>query len=568
MNFMVPNRSKTGSLLPSAWTDMTKCVAVCAAILALCGGCDGNVNVVDNPGSGSNGSGGPPPAPTVSVNPSSLTFSAQPVGTSAVAQVITVSNTGNANLSVTGVSVGGTDAAMFAQTNTCGSGVAAGQSCTLSVTFTPTSTGGKSASVDVLTNAATSPVIALSGTGGPPPPAPIVSVDPSNLVFGAQPVGTSAAAQVITVSNTGNATLSITGISIGGTDAAMFAQTNTCGSGVAVGQLCTVSVTFAPTSTGAKSASLDLLTNAATSPVIALSGTGAPPLPPIGFTDVTDQAGVAHASETYGASWGDVNGDGLPDLWVSNHRTAKSLFKNKGDGTFVDIAPTINNLANRPNADTHGGSWADFNNDGTQDLLVSLGVGNPSEWFVNKSGKLTFETLGSGFDVTDIGGRMPVWLDFDNDHRLDVILAQYAGWGRLFHQNSDGTFTEMYSTAKFRCFRFYYAQLIDVNDDGRLDVMCSGEADFPQKIYDTSKMPWKTLFDSAAPAAFMPVVHSVADSAIADFDNDGHMDMFILSGVQNRPSSVVQEGNKIEALLSGGSKGFNFVSQGNGDLHD
>src|SRR3954470_24912396 len=52
------------------------------------------------------------------------------------------------------------------------------------------------------------------------------------------------------------------------------------------------------------------------------------------FTDVTNASGVAHSSETYGASWGDVNGDGYPDLFVSNHRTMKSLFKNKGDGTF------------------------------------------------------------------------------------------------------------------------------------------------------------------------------------------------------------------------------------------
>src|SRR5262249_13945342 len=56
--------------------------------------------------------------------------------------------------------------------------------------------------------------------------------------------------------------------------------------------------------------------------------------------------------------------------------------------------------------------------------------------------------------------------------------------------------------------------------------------------------------------------HNVVDSAVADFNNDGKMDFFILSGVQNRPSSVVQEGNRIEALLAGGSKGFNFVSAG------
>jgi hypothetical protein len=388
-------------------------------------------------------------------------------------------------------------------------------------------------------------------------------VDPTSLVFGSQPVGTTSATQTVTVSNTGSVPLTVSGISATGPDAATFAQTSTCVGTVSVGQSCTVSVTFTPTSTGAKTASLSLSSDAATNPVVTLSGTGAVVVPPTGFTDVTDTSGVAHASETYGASWGDVNLDGFPDLFVSDHRTMKTLFVNQRDGTFVDIAPTINNLANRPNADTHGASWADFNNDGAQDLLVSIGTGNPSEWYVNTQGKLIFKTIGSGLDVSSIGGRMPIWLDYDGDHRLDVLLAQYGGVAKLFHQNGDGTFTELSNAANLHCKRFHYAQLVDVNGDGRLDVLCPDEATFPQKIYDTRTFPWKKLYDSSQPAAFLPLVHNVADSAIADFNNDGQMDMFILGGVQNRPSSVVQGGtNRIEALLSGGSKGFKFVSEG------
>ena len=343
----------------------------------------------------------------------------------------------------------------------------------------------------------------------------------------------------------------------------MFVQTSTCASVLPAGQSCTVSVTFTPTSAGVKTGTLSLSTDAPTNPAVTLSGTGAIVVPPTGFTDVTSASGVAHVSETYGASWGDVNADGFPDLFASNHRTTKNLFVNQHDGTFVDIAPTINNFANRPDADTHGASWADFNNDGEQDLLVSIGTGNPSEWYVNKLGKLTFATLGSGLDIAGVGGRMPIWLDYDRDHRLDVLLAQYGGVAKLFHQNSDGTFSELGSSANLHCKRFHYAQLVDVNNDGRLEVLCPDEATFPQKIYDTSTFPWKKLFDSEHPVPFLPVVHNVADSAIADFSNDGQMDMFVLGGVQNHPSSVVQGGtNRIEALLSGGSKGFKFVSTG------
>ena len=359
--------------------------------------------------------------------------------------------------------------------------------------------------------------------------------------------------------------MTVQGISVTGPDAAMFAQTSTCASVLMAGQSCTVSVTFTPTTAGVKAGTLGVSTNAATNPAVTLSGTGSIPVQPTGFTDVTTASGVTHTSESYGASWGDVNGDGYLDLWVSNHRTAKNLYVNQGNGTFVDIAPTINNLNNRPSADTHGASWADAYNTGDQDLLVSIGRGNPSEWFVNTHGQLSFQSVGSGFDLgtTTIGGRTPTWLDYDGDHRLDVIVANYDGPAELFHQNANGTFTESHAAAKLLCLRFYYVQLIDVTGDGRLDVLCSDETQFPQKIYDTSKFPWKKLYDNAAPASFFPIVTGAVDSAVADFNNDGQMDMFILGGAQTHPSSVIQEGNKIEASLVGGSKGMQFVTRGN-----
>jgi FG-GAP-like repeat/ASPIC and UnbV len=292
-------------------------------------------------------------------------------------------------------------------------------------------------------------------------------------------------------------------------------------------------------------------------------GLGAMPAPSqIAYTDVTNAAGVAHSSESYGASWGDLDGDGYPDLFASNHRTQPSLFLNLGNGSFRDIATKTADWVSRPGADTHGASWADFDNDGDQDLMVSVGTGNPSQFLVNENQQLVDRTAELGLDFSNLGGRLPVWLDYDNDHRLDVVVTQYGGIAKLFHQNPGGGFTETTSAAKLLCIRFHYAQLFDANGDGRLDFLCPDESAFPQKIYDTSSLPWKKLFDSAQPAAFFPLVNNVADSAIADFNNDGRMDLFVLGGVQLRPSSVVQEGSKIEALLAGGSKGFKFVTTG------
>ena len=114
---------------------------------------------------GGGGSNGSPPAPVATVDQSTVAFSSQLIGTGAAAKVVTVSNAGNAPLTVSAISLAGTNSVMFAQTNTCVAAVAAGKSCTISVTFTPTSVGAKSASLNLSTNAAANPTVALSGTG-------------------------------------------------------------------------------------------------------------------------------------------------------------------------------------------------------------------------------------------------------------------------------------------------------------------------------------------------------------------------------------------------------------------
>ncbi|HUL98468.1 MAG TPA: FG-GAP-like repeat-containing protein [Mycobacterium sp.] len=297
-------------------------------------------------------------------------------------------------------------------------------------------------------------------------------------------------------------------------------------------------------------------------PALSLGLHARPACAQISFTDVTATAGINHSSETYGASWGDLNGDGLPDLYVSNHRTMDSLWLNQGNGRFVDVAGQVARFLGHPRVDTHGGTWADFDNDGDQDLLISTG-GGPSELLVNENAQLAERTEQLGIAVVNQDARMPIWLDYDRDHRLDVALTQFGGAVRLFHQLSGGGFTDVTAAAKLDCARVEYGQLFDADGDGHLDFICPGASRFPQSIYDTTTMPWKTLTSAANPAAFLPLTANVADSAVADFNDDGHMDLFLLTGAQLHLSGVVQSGsNRFEASLAGGPKGFQFSTTG------
>jgi hypothetical protein len=108
-------------------------------------------------------SGGTPPnSATLSANPSSLTFPSQALNTTSAAQAVTVSNTGTAAASVSGVSVTGD----FSQTNSCGTSIAAGASCTVNVSFRPIASGTRTGTLTVNSNATNGPTnVALSGTG-------------------------------------------------------------------------------------------------------------------------------------------------------------------------------------------------------------------------------------------------------------------------------------------------------------------------------------------------------------------------------------------------------------------
>src|SRR5208337_3630638 len=235
---------------------------------------------------GGGGSSLPPPsAPIASLSETSLKFGQQGTGSTSAAQSVMLSNTGNASLSISSIALSGTNSGDFAQTNNCGTSVGAGANCTINVTFTPSATGSRGASLTITDNATGSPqTLSLTGTGVS---APAVSLSPQSLNFGQENMGLTTAPQTATLSNTGNAPLSISSIALGGVSPAEFAQTNNCGSGVAAGANCAINVTFMPNGTGTWSASLSIADNASGAPqAVSLSGTGVPPVTPPGVYGV------------------------------------------------------------------------------------------------------------------------------------------------------------------------------------------------------------------------------------------------------------------------------------------
>lgn len=175
--------------------------------------------------------------------PPSLNFGNQTVGITSTPLTATFTNSTGMPLGITSIGFSGANSGDFAQTNTCGSSVAAGASCATNVTFTPTESGTRTATLTTTDNSANSPqTVALTGAGTQP----AVTLSPTSLTFSTQVVFTTSKAQTVTLTNTGTGTLTISSIAVTG----QFSQTNTCGTSIAPGASCAISVTFKPKSKG------------------------------------------------------------------------------------------------------------------------------------------------------------------------------------------------------------------------------------------------------------------------------------------------------------------------------
>ncbi|HEV2378875.1 MAG TPA: SBBP repeat-containing protein [Terriglobia bacterium] len=212
-------------------------------------------------------------ASVVSLAPASLVFSGESVGAQSAPQTVTLTNSGSGPLTISAIAVTG---AGFAETNTCGSSVAAGSTCSISVTYTPAVSGAASGTLTVSDNATGSPqTVSLSGTGI----SPGASLSTTTLNFGSQVVNTrSSTPQSVTLTNTGSSNLSVNSVTVSGPNATDFTllQKAPCGSSIAVGSSCAIQLNFKPMVSGSRSATLSIADSAPGSPqTVALSGTGA-----------------------------------------------------------------------------------------------------------------------------------------------------------------------------------------------------------------------------------------------------------------------------------------------------
>jgi Beta-propeller repeat/Abnormal spindle-like microcephaly-assoc'd, ASPM-SPD-2-Hydin len=214
--------------------------------------------------------------PQDAFSPTSLTFAAsvpQTIGSPTSAQSVTLKDTGQGTLDISSIAITGTASADFSQTNTCQAQLASGSSCTFSVIFTPTASGVRTASLTITDNAPGSPHnITLQGTGAQVK-APTIA--PLTLTFPTEPLSSTSAAMTVTVTNNDSASALALSTPVITGDFQLAAQPGSCGASLPANGSCVIGVNFIPTALGARTGTLSISSNAASSPVVVqLTGTG------------------------------------------------------------------------------------------------------------------------------------------------------------------------------------------------------------------------------------------------------------------------------------------------------
>ncbi len=216
-------------------------------------------------------------APRLIISSNTVNLGMVSVGT-ITAQTLTVRNGGGSNLIISNVVVSGSSAADFATSSSCGDILAADASCTMTLQFSPTAGGPRSATLSIGSNSVDSPgVVNLRGTGLPA--FARAALSSTRLTFSELPVGGTSQDLTVGLSNTGDSPLQVAGIAMSGFDSDEFTETDNCPSSIVPNAGCTITVRFAPTRLGWSTATLLIASSSADSPAtVALNGWACSPL--------------------------------------------------------------------------------------------------------------------------------------------------------------------------------------------------------------------------------------------------------------------------------------------------
>ncbi len=315
------------------------------------------------------------------------------------------------------------------------------------------------------------------------------------------------------------------------------------------------------------------------------------------FTDVTENAGVAGGGYGMGVAVGDYNGDGLPDLYLTQFGR-NILYRNNGDGTFTDVTEKAGVAAAGWSSSA---VWFDYDNDGRLDLFVcqfaefdaALGCGTDKDgvhhyciprifkprpsWLFHNNGDGTFTDVSRESGIAEHLGKAwgVVATDLNNDGRMDLLVANDTVANFLFMNRGGGRFEEdgfaagVAYSAEGRARSGMGVDSADFNNDGWMDLFV---ANIDEEIFSLYQNNHDGTFDDVAMQQGIGMATRWMSGwglKFFDYDNDGNMDLILSNGF---PDDLVDQiSNKVTyreplLLFHNDGRSFRDVSQQSGPV--
>jgi hypothetical protein len=244
-------------------------------------------------------------------------------------------------------------------------------------------------------------------------------------------------------------------------------------------------------------------------------------LPVSTFTDVSEESGADDPGFGEGCAWADYDGDGLVDLYVCNLTGTNVLYHNLGGATFEDVTAASGTGNARSSL---GAVWADYDEDGDQDLYVTNRNAANRLYRNNGDGTFTDVAVLAGVDGGVKYSQSASWVDYDNDGDIDLFVANRFTLNFLFSNNGNGTFARADSAAGITAMKYTRSAVwADYDEDGDQDLFISVSGD-PNICYENLG---NGTFVDAASSLGLDDTAAAAGAAWGDVDGDLDLDLFV-----------------------------------------
>jgi len=252
-----------------------------------------------------------------------------------------------------------------------------------------------------------------------------------------------------------------------------------------------------------------------------------------------------------GVAVGDINNDGLPDIFFTANQASDRLYLNQGNLKFVDVSKKAG--MSQDNNWSTGVTFVDIDRDGDQDIYVCRFVYLENDQSANQlyinNGDLTFSEQAEDFGIADQGfSTSATFCDFDKDNLVDLYVVnqppsipgrrgkisqtdlpgiQFSD--RLYKNMGNGKFIDYTEKSNIRNFGFGLSALVgDFNDDSWQDIYVSNDFDVADHLYINNQ---DGTFTDAIKESTKHITNFSMGSDAADYDNDGLLDIMVVDMV-------------------------------------